>query len=61
MIAVEIKGARESLRKFARVPNEVSHHWFNLCIFRNIVILVSATTQEIKIAFFVKIDLIEFS
>jgi hypothetical protein len=61
MIATEIKGARESLRKFVRIPNKAFHLRFNLCIFRNIVILVTPTTQEIKIAFFVKIYLIEFN
>jgi hypothetical protein len=61
MVAAEIKGARESLKKFARVPNQVSHLQFNLCIFRNIAILVAPTTQKIKIASFVMIDLIEFN
>jgi hypothetical protein len=61
MGTAEIKGARESLRKFVHVPNQVSHLRFNVCIFRNIAILVAPTTQEIKIAFFVMIDLIEFN
>jgi hypothetical protein len=61
MVAADIKGAPESLKKFARVPNQVSHFRFNLCIFRNISILVTATTQKIKIASFVMIDLIEFN